>query len=46
MQYGYFDDAHKEYVITTPRRLTPGLIIWNAGVLRADFQYGRRLRLL
>ena len=28
MNYGYFDDLNKEYVITDPKRLFHGLITW------------------
>lgn len=31
MKFGYFDDAHREYVITTPKTPSPGLTIWDAG---------------
>ena len=33
-QYGYFDDANKEYVITEPKTPYPGLTIW---VIRHSF---------
>ena len=28
MKFGYFDDANREYVITTPKPRFPGSTIW------------------
>ena len=47
MQYGYFDDAAREYVITEPRHAFPlDQLSGQRGFFYPDVQHGRRLQLL
>ena len=47
MKFGYFDDARREYVITTPRTPLPWInYLGNRdffGLFQPDLQYLRRL---
>ena len=47
MNFGHFDDANKEYVITTPDTpLAMDQLPWLPGFLHTDFQHLWRLQLL
>ena len=47
MRYGYFDDDHREYVITRPDTPLPWINYLGTGcLLRHHLEHGRRLLLL
>jgi cellobiose phosphorylase len=47
MKYGFFDDAAREYVITTPQTPLPWInYLGSRDFFSADLQHGRRLLLL
>lgn len=39
MKFGYFDDANKEYVITSPKTPLHGSTIWVLRISFSDLQY-------
>mgnify|MGYP000364511469 CR=1 FL=1 len=43
MNFGYFDDTNKEYVITTPQTPLPWINYLAAKLLPPDQQHRRRL---
>ncbi len=47
MQYGYFDDAAREYVITEPQTPSPWInYLGSEALLHPDEQYQRRYRFI
>ena len=42
MQYGHFDDAAREYVITEPQTPSPWINYLGRGVLGVSITYSRR----